>query len=101
MARLENENTIQIQQLENLSFVNRFILSRLADTVIKCQHGFENYRLFEAADAVKRFIVEDVCDVYVEFSKANLNNKEITNEEKVFYIFIYTSTDLIYYIYMY
>ncbi|CAO3626229.1 unnamed protein product [Cunninghamella blakesleeana] len=83
LPRLEKENILQIQQLENLSFVNRFILSRLADTVIKCQQGFENYRLFEAADAVKRFIVEDVCDVYVEFSKANLNSKEATNEEKM------------------
>lgn len=58
---------------QNLSLVNRYILSRMADTVAKCRNGFENYRLHEAADAVRRFIVEDVCDVYVEFSKANLD----------------------------
>ncbi|KAI9306943.1 tRNA synthetases class I-domain-containing protein [Cunninghamella echinulata] len=84
LGRLESENTIlEIQELRNLSLVNKFILSRLADTVMKCQHGFDNYRLFDAADAVKRFIVEDVCDVYVEFSKASLNSKETTEEEKI------------------
>ncbi|KAL0076429.1 tRNA synthetases class I-domain-containing protein [Phycomyces blakesleeanus] len=56
-----------------LSLVNRYILSRMAETVRQCQTGFESYRLFDATDALRRFIVEDVCDVYVEFSKAALN----------------------------
>lgn len=71
------------QTPENLSLVNRFILSRMADTVAKCHAGFENYRLHEAADAARRFILEDVCDVYVEFSKAALNSPDLPQSEKV------------------
>jgi valyl-tRNA synthetase len=55
----------------------------MADTITKCQQGFESYRLFEAADSVRRFIVEDVCDVYVEFAKASLNSKDVDAQEKV------------------
>ncbi|KAI9311275.1 hypothetical protein BX666DRAFT_1823881, partial [Dichotomocladium elegans] len=65
-----------------LSLVNRFILSRMADTITKVQDGFASYRLHDAADAVRRFIIEDVCDVYVEFSKATLNNGETDSQEK-------------------
>ncbi|KAI9274512.1 putative valyl tRNA synthetase [Phascolomyces articulosus] len=85
-----NRSTTMLQDLANnnstptaeLSLVNQFILSRLADTVTKCMDGFENYRLHEAADAVRRFIVEDVCDVYVEFSKATLNKQDLSSNEK-------------------
>lgn len=55
----------------------------MAETVSKVHTGFENYRLHDAADAVRRFIVEDVCDVYVEFSKATLNNPTVQAAEKV------------------
>ncbi|KAG1360302.1 hypothetical protein G6F62_000102 [Rhizopus arrhizus] len=64
-----------------MSLVNRFILSRMADTVSRCQSAFENHRLFEATDALRRFIVEDVCDVYVEFSKSALNRSEHHDKE--------------------
>ncbi|KAI9497019.1 tRNA synthetases class I-domain-containing protein [Zychaea mexicana] len=80
------DNTVEsLQDLAknmNLSLVNRFILSRMADTVTKCVDGFENYRLNDSADAVRRFIVEDVCDVYVEFSKATLNKPDLKPSEK-------------------
>ncbi|KAI8143967.1 putative valyl tRNA synthetase [Fennellomyces sp. T-0311] len=80
-----NRQSLTLQDLTNdtnLSLVNRFILSRMADTVSKCINGFENYRLHEAADAVRRFIVEDICDVYVEFSKATLNKPVLETSEK-------------------
>ncbi|ORZ10099.1 tRNA synthetases class I-domain-containing protein [Absidia repens] len=90
LGRLDNDATplssttvLSTLSSPQLSLVNRFILSRMADTVTKCQQGFESYRLFEAADVVRRFIVEDVCDVYVEFAKASLNSKELDNEDKV------------------
>ncbi|CAO3700745.1 unnamed protein product [Rhizopus stolonifer] len=65
-----------LSQGSQLTLVNKFILSRMADTVSKCQSAFENHRLFEATDALRRFVVEDVCDVYVEFSKATLSKQE-------------------------
>lgn len=61
------------EELATMPLVNRFILSRLAAAVIASQNGFERFRLHEATDAARRFIVEDLCDVYVEFSKSMIS----------------------------
>src|ERR1700731_685143 len=57
------------EELYTMPLVNRFILSRLATAVTASNNGFEKLRLHEATDATRRFIVEDLCDVYVEFRK--------------------------------
>ncbi|RUS29687.1 hypothetical protein BC938DRAFT_480372, partial [Jimgerdemannia flammicorona] len=68
----------------NISLVNRYVLSRLAAAVEQCQAGMEQYKLYEATDAVRKFVVEDLCDVYVEFSKPVLQdgNTEKAKEKK-------------------
>ncbi|KAI8986437.1 tRNA synthetases class I-domain-containing protein [Pilobolus umbonatus] len=84
LGRLEKQSYLDSKPLSSsMSLVNRYILSRMADTVIKCQNGFEQSRLFEATDALRRFIVEDVCDVYVEFSKTALNQTELDENDKI------------------
>ncbi|KAJ2961047.1 hypothetical protein NQZ79_g3616 [Umbelopsis isabellina] len=57
-------------ELVSMPLVNRYILSRLATAVSAAHNGFERLRLHEATDSTRRFIVEDLCDVYVEFSKS-------------------------------
>jgi valyl-tRNA synthetase len=61
------------EELYTMPLVNRFILSRLATAVTASNNGFEKLRLHEATDATRRFIVEDLCDVYVEFSKSMIS----------------------------
>ena len=75
--------TLRDVDLKSTSLVNRYILSRMANTIEACQKGFETSRLFESTDALRRFIVEDVCDVYVEFSKSALNRSDLDAQEKV------------------
>ncbi|CAG8567316.1 12118_t:CDS:10 [Ambispora gerdemannii] len=66
-----------------LSLVDRYILSRLAYTVSRCERGFNDHELYEATDAIRRFIWEDLCDVYLEFSKPVLyNNRMEVNEPR-------------------
>lgn len=88
LGRLEAQPELQFDSQDILSFpdqklslANRYILSRMADTITKCHAGFESSRLFEATDALRRFVVEDVCDIYVEFSKSALSRSD--PEEKV------------------
>ncbi|KAF7732289.1 hypothetical protein EC973_005184 [Apophysomyces ossiformis] len=81
LDEFSNEKAL-LPKASGLSLASRYILSRMADTVEKCHNGFESYKLFEATDALRRFIVEDVCDVYVEFSKATLNKGDVSEEEK-------------------
>ncbi|RCI06467.1 hypothetical protein CU098_011490 [Rhizopus stolonifer] len=79
---LELDSMSIIKEAHHSTLANRYILSRMADTVSKCHQAFENSRLFEATDALRRFVVEDVCDVYVEFSKSNLSKPELSEKEK-------------------
>ncbi|OBZ88679.1 Valine--tRNA ligase [Choanephora cucurbitarum] len=88
LMRLEQQPKLELDSFSIMkeavgsSLANRFILSRMADTVSKCNDAFENSRLFEATDALRRFIVEDVCDVYVEFTKASLGKPDLSEAEK-------------------
>lgn len=69
--------------IKDMSLANRYILSRMSDAISKCQESFETLKLHEATNALRRFIVEDVCDVYVEFSKSALSRSDIDEFEKV------------------
>ncbi|KAI8968241.1 tRNA synthetases class I-domain-containing protein [Mycotypha africana] len=80
---LEFDSNALIRNTGKLSLVNRYILSRMADAVCKCQSGFNEFKLFDVTDTLRRFIVNDVCDVYVEFSKSILNDPDIEEQEKI------------------
>ncbi|CAG8599023.1 2674_t:CDS:10 [Cetraspora pellucida] len=67
-----------------LTLVDKYILSRLSDTVTKCQLGFEKFELFEVTKVVKDFMVEDLCGIYLEFIKPILyENSENIDTKKV------------------
>ncbi|KAL1920867.1 uncharacterized protein VTP21DRAFT_11502 [Calcarisporiella thermophila] len=63
------------------TLANRYILSRLEDTVTKCDTAFVTHKLHEGTEAIRQFVVGDLCDVYVELSKTVLyDNQEGTQE---------------------
>ncbi|KAG0093085.1 hypothetical protein BGZ93_002799 [Podila epicladia] len=54
------------------SLVERYIMSRLADTVSKVNQGMLDLEPSIATDTVRKFVIQDLCDVYVEFCKPTL-----------------------------
>ncbi|KAG0032187.1 hypothetical protein BGZ82_006626 [Podila clonocystis] len=54
------------------SLVERYIMSRLADTVSKVNQGMFDLEPSVATDTVRKFVIQDLCDVYVEFCKPTL-----------------------------
>ncbi|KAG0259780.1 hypothetical protein DFQ27_003900 [Actinomortierella ambigua] len=68
----ENER----QQRSTMSLVERFILSRLSQTVAQVNESMSGFEPSTATDSVRRFIVQDLCDVYVEFCKPTLFRTE-------------------------
>ncbi len=58
------------------SLVDRWILSRLAETVKTVNAAIEGFRLDEATSAIYRFFWNDLCDWYLELSKPVLHPKE-------------------------
>lgn len=49
--------------------LDKWILSRLADTVERCNVGFEEMRLDHVTEAIYAFVYSDLCDLYVESIK--------------------------------
>jgi valyl-tRNA synthetase len=54
------------------SRIDRWMLSRLADTVRKVREALDAYRFNEAAHYLYQFIWHEFCDWYVEFTKVDL-----------------------------
>ncbi|KAF9174704.1 hypothetical protein BGX21_009837 [Mortierella sp. AD011] len=56
-------------QQQSLTLVERFVMSRLADTVSKVNTSMEQLQPSAATETLRKFIIQDLCDVYVEFIK--------------------------------
>jgi valyl-tRNA synthetase len=59
-------------ELEGLEDVDRWILSRLRETITKTVETMEGFQFHVAIDTLQRFYWHDVCDQYVEAVKPRL-----------------------------
>jgi len=70
---------------EHLSLVDRYILSKMAKTIIYAQNGFQKFELHEVTDTLRNFIIGNLCGVYLEFVKPVLYGKQGDFDEKVYF----------------
>ena len=68
---------------KDLNLIDKWIQSRLNDTLDTVEHNFNAYRLDRAAKALYEFIWNDYCDWYLELSKSFLNDPGQSEEEKL------------------
>ena len=68
---------------KDLNLIDKWIQSRLNDTLDTVEHNFNAYRLDRAAKALYEFIWNDYCDWYLELSKSFLNGPDRSDEEKL------------------
>lgn len=57
---------------DSLTDFDRWILSRLANTLTHTRNAMDNFDFHLATKAWKRFLYENLCDVYLETTKINL-----------------------------
>lgn len=65
------------------TLADKWILSRYAHTVQNVTQNLENFELGEAARSIYEFIWNELCDWYIELSKARLYDKENSTARKV------------------
>ncbi|OQS06811.1 valyl-tRNA synthetase [Thraustotheca clavata] len=74
---LATESTSPLDR-SSMSLADRWILSRMAEAVSKVNEGYKDFKLASSAMAAQTFFIQELCDVYIEFSKPILYTKEST-----------------------
>ncbi|MDK6232845.1 valine--tRNA ligase [Aerococcus sp. UMB10185] len=65
---------IDLSQVTNI--VDKWILTRLNETIEKVTRNFDNFEFGEAGRSLYHFIWDDFCDWYIEMSKEVLNGDD-------------------------
>jgi valyl-tRNA synthetase len=63
---------------DDLSLADRWIRSRLAAIIESVTRSLEQYKFYEAADALYHFVWHEFCDWYIEFAKVGLRQGNMT-----------------------
>lgn len=69
--------------LTELNAIDRWILSRLDETVSQVDESFEQYEFARACEAIYHFAWDELCDWYLELSKEVFAAGESTNSQRV------------------
>ena len=82
MMNIESQNIDVNDNKKIFGLTERWIISRLSNTLAATHEGIKTYRFDLASQALYDFIWNEYCDWYLEFSKTTLNDETISEEEK-------------------
>jgi valyl-tRNA synthetase len=69
-------------QSANLRGMDKWILSRISETVSICNSSLKNFELTNATTALFNFWLYDLCDYYIEYLKPTFYAKDLNEEQK-------------------
>ena len=73
LMNLEGFNS-ELYTMDNLSISDKWILTRLNETIKKVRHSMDKYEFNNVGSMLYSFIWDDFCDWYIELSKIDVNN---------------------------
>ena len=73
----------QLPATSELSAIDRWILSRLSETLRDVDSLLENYEFARACETLYHFAWDDLCDWYLELSKETFASEDKANSQRV------------------
>ena len=81
-VKIQNFNLSSKLDLDKLNDEDLWIRNKIGDLIENIRSSYKNYRFDYAAKNIYSFVWQDYCSWYIEISKANINNKKISSEQK-------------------
>ena len=81
-VKIQNFNLSSKLDLDKLNDEDLWIRNKIGDLIENIRSSYKNYRFDYAAKDIYSFVWQDYCSWYIEISKANINNKKISSEQK-------------------
>src|SRR5262249_11370938 len=82
MMNLVNASNVESRWVPSKELADRWILSRLNETVREVTSALEEYRMNEAAQGLYHFFWDDFCDWYIELSKGLVSSAEDSEQAR-------------------
>lgn len=79
------EKSIDYLKKAKLRPMDRWILSRISETVAICDTSFRNYELTNATTALFNFWLYDLCDYYIEYLKPSFYSEKQDEQQRTEY----------------
>ncbi len=81
---LINTENLKEYDFKNLTFSDKWILTRLNKTIEEVRKNMDKYEFHNVGSELYSFIWNDFCDAYIEFSKFNMDN--ISSKSTLLYV---------------
>ena len=80
--------------LDRLRNMDKWMLSRLSDTVSICNNSYKVFDLTGVTTALFNFWLYDLCDYYIEYLKPSFYSSESSEERQISQEILYTCLDV-------
>ncbi len=94
LMNLDRETAVEEIDLTSLEEEDKWILSRLNNTVKEVTKNLDRFELGMAADRIYNFIWEDYCDWYIEMVKSRLYGDDSDSKKLAGQVLLYVLKDI-------
>ncbi len=94
MMNIEGYEEVDLTKA-NLNLASKWILNRLNKTIKNVDYNYDKYEFGEANKALYNFIWEDFASWYVEVSKVDLQDENLTNKNTTQNVLVYVLTSIV------